>query len=405
MTAQGWPARRDASGDGPLAGVRVVDLSVNMTGPFATLILAEQGAAVLKIEPPGGDIIRRVGTGRAGTTAYFSNLNRTKRSMVVDLQQAAGLDVLRRLTAHADVLVQNYRPGVVERLGLGPDDVRAANPALVYVSITGYGRTGPMSALPVYDHVVQALSGIAAIQTDRRDGSAALVRHGIVDKATGYTVAQAVTAALLARATSGRGTAIEVSMLDVALNFLWPDGMMNQTCLDPVTVLPPISNTFRPTPTADGYVVLITVTDHQFKGLVHAAGLAELLDDPELRTPEDRQRNGGKAMRQVGPVLAKLPTAEVVARLAAHDVPCAPIVALDDVAAEPQVIASGSLEETADPTLGRLRQPRPAARFSAIEEPSRTAAPVLGQHTDEVLEDMGFTSEERAALRAEGAVG
>ena len=151
--------------------------------------------------------------------------------------------------------------------------------------------------------------------------------------------------------------------------------------------------------------MLITVTDHQFKGLVHAAGLAELLDDPELRTPEDRQRNGGKAMRQVGPVLAKLPTAEVVARLAAHDVPCAPIVALDDVAAEPQVIASGSLEETADPTLGRLRQPRPAARFSAIEEPSRTAAPVLGQHTDEVLEDMGFTSEERAALRAEGAVG
>jgi crotonobetainyl-CoA:carnitine CoA-transferase CaiB-like acyl-CoA transferase len=194
-------------------------------------------------------------------------------------------------------------------------------------------------------------------------------------------------------------------MLDVALNFLWPDGMMNQTCLDPVTVLPPISNTFRPTPTADGYVVLITVTDQQFKGLVHAAGLAELLDDPELRTPEDRQKNGGKAMRQVGPVLAKLPTAEVVARLAAHDVPCAPIVALDDVATEPQVIASGSLEETEDPTLGRLRQPRPAARFSAIDEAPRTAAPVLGQHTDEVLEDMGFTAEERKALRAEGAVG
>jgi crotonobetainyl-CoA:carnitine CoA-transferase CaiB-like acyl-CoA transferase len=147
------------------------------------------------------------------------------------------------------------------------------------------------------------------------------------------------------------------------------------------------------------------VTDHQFKGLVHAAGLAELLDDPELRTPEDRQKNGGKAMRQVGPVLAKMTTAEVVARLAEHDVPCAPIVALDDVADEPQVIASASLEVSEDPTLGRLRQPRPAAQFLAIDEPARTPAPVLGQHTDDVLEDMGFTADERAALRAEGAVG
>jgi crotonobetainyl-CoA:carnitine CoA-transferase CaiB-like acyl-CoA transferase len=403
--AAGWPARHDASGAGPLAGVRVIDLSMNMTGPFATLILAGQGADVLKVEPPGGDIIRRVGTGGHGTTAYFSNLNRNKRSMVVDLQQPGGRDLVRRIGAHADVLVQNYRPGVAERLGLGPDDTCATNPALIYVSINGFGRSGPMSALPAYDHVVQALSGIAAIQADRRDGSAALVRHGIVDKATGYTVAQAVTAALVARVTSGRGTVIDVSMLDVALNLLWPDGMMNQTCLDPVTVLPPISNTFRPTPTADGYVVLITVTDDQWQGLMRAAGLATLLDDPDFRTPEDRQKNGGKAMRQVGPVLAQLPTAEVVARLAANDVPCAPIVALDDVASEPQVVAAASLEVTEDPALGRLRQPRPAARFSAIDEAPRTAAPALGQHTDEVLETMGFTADERAALRAEGVVG
>ena len=240
-----WPARPE-DGAGPLAGVRVVDLSTNMTGPLATLVLAQQGADVIKVEPPAGDVIRKVGTGRGGTTAYFSNLNRAKRSIVVDVQRPAGLELVARLAGAADVFVQNFRPGVVERLGLGPDELCAANPSLVYVSINGFGRTGPLAAQPAYDHVVQALSGIAAAQADAKTGTAALVRHGIVDKATGYTAAQAVTAALFARSRTGTGTCIDVSMLDTALNFLWPDAMMNHTCLDEVTVVPSIANTFRP---------------------------------------------------------------------------------------------------------------------------------------------------------------
>ena len=398
-----WPTGpRDAAG--PLAGVRVVDLSTNMTGPLATLVLAQQGADVIKVEPPAGDVIRRVGTGRAGTTAYFANLNRAKRSIVVDVQQRAGLELVTRLAGAADVFVQNFRPGVVERLGLGPDELCAANPALVYVSISGFGRTGPLAAQPAYDHVVQALSGIAAAQADPKTGTAALVRHGIVDKATGYTVAQAVTAALLARTRTGSGTRIDVSMLDTALNFLWPDAMMNHTCLDEVTVVPPIANTFRPTATADGFVQLITVTDDQWQHLLQAAGLGHLLEDPDFATPADRLRHGGRAMRQVAAVLAALPTAEVVERLAAHDVPCAPIVELDDVAGVPQIVATGALEETIDPLLGRVRQPRPAARFGAIPEAPRPPAPALGEHTRSVLTAMGYTAPEVAALEADGVV-
>jgi crotonobetainyl-CoA:carnitine CoA-transferase CaiB-like acyl-CoA transferase len=400
-----WPAPRDGDAGGPLSGFRILDLSVNMTGPTATLMLAQQGADVIKVEPPEGDVVRRVGTGRGGTSAYFANLNRSKRSIVLDLQKPAGRDIAVRLAGDADVLVQNYRPGVVERLGLGPDEMCAANPTLVYVSINGFGHSGPMAALPAYDHVVQALSGIAALQSDPRDGTGALVRHGIVDKATGYTVAQAVTAALLARTRTGTGTRIEVSMLDTALNFVWPDGMMNQTCLDPVTVVPPIANTFRPTKTADGYIVLITVTDDQWQRLLRAAGLAHLLDDPQFRTPADRLKHGGRAMRQVAAVLAALSTAEVLERLSSHDVPCAPITALDDVASQPQVVAAGSLEETLDPVLGRVVQPRPAAHFAGIGEARRRPSPALGQHTTEVLEDMGLSAAEVAALRADGVVG
>ena len=405
MTGAVWPAAPGATPGGPLAGVKVLDLSVNMTGPMATLILAHAGADVIKLEPPGGDVIRRIGTGRDGTSGYFANLNRTKRSIVVDVQQPAGRDVALRLADAADVFVQNLRPGVIERLGLGPDELCARNPGLVYVSINGFGTTGPMAALPAYDHVVQGLSGIAALQSDPRTGTGALVRQGIVDKVTGYTAAQAVTAALFARAASGLGTTIEVPMLDAALYFVWPDGLMNQTLQDPVTLLPPIANTFRTTKTADGYVVLVAVTDDQWQGLFRASGLTHLFDDPEFATATLRLKNGGRAMREIAAVLAELPTAEVLKRLADNDVACAPVVALEDVADQPQVVAAGSLEESVDPVLGRVVQPRPPARFGAIDDAPRRPAPPLGGHTAEVLAAMGYTHAEVDALRASGAVG
>jgi len=398
------PRTLPRGGRGPLAGCRVVDLTANMTGPFATMMLADQGADVIKVEPPGGEVIRRVGTGRAGATAYFANLNRSKRSIVVNLRDEAGVDLVRRLIRSADVFVQNFRPGVIEDIGLGPHVVCADLPSLVYVSINGFGTEGPQANMPAYDHVVQALSGMADRQADLRGGPPGLVRHGVVDKATGLTVAQAITAALLARAGTGRGAQIEVSMLDVALNFLWPDGMMNHTCLDPVDELPPIASGFRLTATADGYVAMITVTDQQWRALIDALGLVNWLNDPDLSSVQGRMRNGGRVMREVAAKLAKMPTDDVVERMQSAGVPCMPVVKLDAVRKHPQVVARHLVEETVHPKLGRIVQPMPPVRFIRDEEPSRWPAPEAGADTEAVLSGVGFSAPEIEGLRQGGVV-
>ena len=386
---------------GPLAGFRVVDLTMNMSGPLATMVLADQGADVVKVEPPGGEVIRRVGTGQNGTSTYFSNLNRSKRSIIIDLQQRGGRDVLLRLVDGADVFVQNFRLGVAERLGVGSGDLCESRPRLIYVSVSGFGPAGgPLSMAPAYDHAVQALSGIAARQADPRGGDPDLVRHGIVDKATAYTTAQAITAALLARERTGVGTTIDVSMLDVALNFLWPDGMMNHTCLDDVPEVPAVAGSFRLTKTADGFVSVVTLTDKQWQGMVLAAGIA---GDERATSVEGRMKHGGDTMREVKRALAEMTTDEVVSRMLANEVPCAPVVDLAGVRSHPQVVASHTLEEVDHPALGRIVQPRPAARMRALPETNRTPAPAAGQHTDEILDAVGYSDVEIEKLRG-GAI-
>ena len=394
-------ARSGRGGGGPLTGYRVVDLTMNMSGPLGTMVLADQGADVIKVEPPGGEVIRKVGMGRSGTTTYFANLNRSKRSIIIDLQNQRGREVLLRLVDGADVFVQNFRLGVIERLGLAAADLRRQRPDLIYVSITGFGPQGPLASAPAYDHAVQALSGIAARQADPREGTPDLVRHGIVDKATAYTAAQAITAALLVRERGGGGTEIEISMLDVAVNFLWPDGMMNHTCLEDIPEVPAVAGSFRLTKTADGYVSVVTLTDRQWRGLVAAAGVTE---DARSDTVEGRMKHGGDTMRQVKKRLGELTTEEVVARMTAHEVPCAPVVGLGQVASHPQVVASRLLEETVHPALGRIVQPRPAARLRGPEEAERTPAPAAGEHTDDILAEADFTPDQIAALRRDGVV-
>lgn len=366
-----------------------------MSGPLATMVLAEQGADVVKVEPLAGDLIRTVGTGRGGMSAYFANLNRGKRSIALDLATHAGRDLVLRLTARADVFVQNFRPGVVERLGLGADEATAANGGLVYVSISGFGSTGPRATAPAYDHVVQALAGFCAQQGDEK--AASMIKQGVIDKATSYTTAQAVTAALLARTRTGRGTRIDVSMLDVALAYLWPDGMMNHTVLDPEQVLPPVARSFRVTPTADGFVALVTLTPAQWSALVDA--LADPDPDPDPDSPSDEQADlsdtarrmseGAAIMRTVRRRIADLPTADVVQRLTSADVPCAPVLALDDVHRDPQVVASGSVVEVDHPVMGPIRQAAPAARFDGRRGPIGSPAPAAGAHGREILRDLG----------------
>jgi crotonobetainyl-CoA:carnitine CoA-transferase CaiB-like acyl-CoA transferase len=329
-------------------------------------------------------------------SAYFANNNRGKRSIAIDLSDEAGRDIVRRLAAEADVFAQNFRPGVIERLGLDAGSLMAANPRLIYASISGFGLSGPLADAPAYDHVVQALSGYAAIQS--AGGEPAMVRHGVIDKATALTLAQAVTAALLQR----ERTRIDVSMLDVAIAFLWPDGMMDHTVDEPSSVLPPTSRSFRVTPTADGQVVLVTLTAAQWSGLTGA-----LLDDDESGDMTDtsaRMKGGAEVMRRVRAAIAGMPTDEVVARLRAADVPVAPVRELDEVAADPQVVASGTVRAFEHSALGPIHQPRPAPLFDGDPIDPKPTAPRLGEHTDEILREAGWSDADIADLRTQGVV-
>jgi crotonobetainyl-CoA:carnitine CoA-transferase CaiB-like acyl-CoA transferase len=362
---------------GPLSGVRVLDLTMNMSGPFATMLLADQGADVLKVEPPDGDPIRSVGTGRGGMSGYFANLNRNKRSVRVDLTAASGLDMVLALTRDADVFIQNFRLGVIDRLGLGADQLMEINPRLVYASISGFGVAGPMAEMPAYDHVVQALSGIADAQGDVT-GVPTMVLHGLVDKTAGYTTAQAVTAALFARATTGRGATIHVSMLDAALELLWPDGMMNYTCLDDVDVMPPISRSFRLTPKVDGYLAVVALTTQQWQGMVRAV----LGTEPDATGGiAERMQTGGAVMREVRQALGAMTTDVALEKLQAAGVPCAPVLARSELAAHPQIEASESTAVVDHPTLGRIRQAMPAAHFDGRRATPRPA-PMFGAENE-----------------------
>jgi len=391
----------------PLAGIRVVDLTTNMSGPLATMVLADQGADVVKIESLAGDAIRTVGTGHDGMSAYFANNNRGKRSIAIDLSVDRGREIVLRLNATADVFAQNFRPGVVERLGLGSDVLLAANPRLVYASISGFGTVGPLAGAPAYDHVVQALSGFAAIQS-AGTSEPSMVRHGVIDKATAYQLAQAVTAALFRRERTGTGGRVDVSMLDAAVAFLWPDGMMDHTIDNPSDVLPPTSRSFRVSPTADGQVVLVTLTAAQWDGLTKAL----LDDDPsgsgerggDMTDTAVRMKGGAEVMRRVRSRIATMATDEVVSRLRAADVPVAPVRALDQVVADEQVVASGTVRAFDHKVLGPVHQPRPAPLFDGEAIDPVPSAPRLGEHGDEVLLEAGWTAAEIDALRADGVI-
>ncbi|MEW6473540.1 MAG: CoA transferase [Actinomycetota bacterium] len=383
---------------GPLAGYRIVDFSANMSGPYGTMILGDQGADVVKVESPEGDPLRSVGTSRSGISAYFANLNRSKRSVVINLSTAEGRELAQRLIDTADVVVQNFRPAVANRLGLTGLQLRAARPGLVCASVTGFGASGPYAGRPVYDHVIQAASGIAASQTDGHTGQPSLIRQGIVDKVTGHVLAQAITAALLQRSRTGMGCDLNVCMLDAAVAFLWPDGMMNHTIAEPDTELPSIANSFRLTRTRDGHVALTVLTSAQWKGLLKAVGYVDLAADQGTWTANERMQRGGTVMKEVARHLSALTSEEVVAMMADHDVPCAPVVALEDLVSHPQLRSNGTVEDVEHPVLGRIRQPRPVVDFDQGGAACRRPVPSLGEHTVEVLSEIGVAADEIESL-------
>lgn len=392
---------------GPLEGIRIVDLTNVVSGPLATMVLADQGAEVIKIEhPAGGDFTRAMNNRRGGFSASFLNNNRSKRSVALDLKDPRGVEAVLRLAATADAFVQNFRPGVTERMGLGEAAVRAANPSIVYCSISGFGEAGPYADKPVYDPLVQALSGLTSIQGGSDAARPRLVRTIIPDKLTGYTSAQAITAALLKRERTGEGQHVKVSMLDSVIDFLWHSDMGSQTFVgDELPQEKAASFIDLIYETTDGYITVAVNTDRQWQALTRALERPEWLEDPRFATPALRHEHIDDRLTLTQSVLKTASSSHWLERLEAHDVPCAPVLTRSAMIEHPQIAASGVVVELDHPEAGRLRQARPAATFSVTAPDLSHGAPGLGADTDAMLASAGFTEDEIAALRADGVAG
>jgi len=390
---------------GPLAGYRIIDVTQMLSGPMATMMLADQGADVIKVEPPStGDLTRALGGGSRGMAPTFATINRNKRSVALNLKDRRGIELLERLVAGADLFVQNFRPGVADRMGIGEAALRRIKPNLIYVSISGFGESGPYVHKRVYDPVIQALSGLASIQGDPVTGRPRMIRLIVPDKVTALTAAQAMTAALLARERTGEGQHVRLAMLDAVIAFLWPEGMARHTFIGsaPVVVRPDARDLVFET--ADGYLTVGAVSDAEWAGLTRALGHPEWLDDPRFQTPAGRVKHADARLELTAEVLKTRTSAEWLARLEAEDVPCAPVLSREEVIADAQVAANELIVESDHPQAGRMRQPRPAARFERTPAEIRSPAPLLGEHTNAVLTELGISLEQLAALRAAGIV-
>lgn len=390
----------------PLAGIRVVEAGQMISAPMAGVIMAEQGAEVIKVELADGvgDRLRQLGTSRNSVSALFNGVNRGKQSVTLDTKHPDGLQALLDLCATADVFLQNFRPGAAERMGVGEAQVRAVNPDIVYVSVSGFGRTGPKAEQKVYDYVIQAMTGMADLQQGNT-GAPQLVRQFVIDKTTAITVSQAITAALFARERGHGGQHVELSMLDIGLWFFWPDGMMDRSLEgDDIAEASHFADMYSIRPTRDGAVAFVASGNRTWPNLCRAFK-PELLDDPRFTTMRDRDVNGEALAAIFDEAVGGLTTAEAMQRMVDNDVPGARVVRRDEVADDPQVIHNGSLVQLDDGPIGRRVEARPPAIFGGGERVVPAAAPVLGADTESVLASLGYDDARIATLRAAGVLG
>lgn len=384
---------------GPLAGIRVVDITNVVAGPSCAAQLADQGADVIKVEPPSGDLIRK--SSESGLPPMFITCNRGKRSLAIDLKRPEAADVLWRLMERADVLVQNLRPGAMERLGFGEPEVRARNPGIIYCSISGFGETGPYAGKRVYDPLVQAVSGFADMQGE---GIAPkMIRTVIADKTTAVYAAQAVTAALFHRERTGEGQHVRLAMLDAMLSMMWAEAMGPFTVVAEGGKLPPPSHD-RIFETEDGHITAGAVSDSEWRGVCAALERPEWLTDPRYLTQALRTRNKDQRYGDMAEVFKTRPSAYWLEALDKNDVPNAPVLRRGEVFEHPQVVNNQTIHELDQPDVGLIRQARPAARFEKSPTAAPRPAPILGQHSEEILVELGYDREKIDAMTASGVV-
>ncbi len=394
---------------GPLNGIRVLDLTRVLAGPYCTMFLGDLGAEVVKVEQPGvGDDTRGWGPPFVGgESAYFLCVNRNKKSITIDLKSAEGVQLLRRLAASADVLIENFRPGTMERLGLGEKELRVINPRLIFASLSGFGADGPMSDAPGYDLIVQAWGGLMSI-TGQPDGEPTKVGVAIIDLVAGLMLGKAISAALFAREKLGVGQKIDTSLLEaeiaclinVGSNYLI-DGRIPQRWGNAHPSIVPYQS-FK---TADGYLVIGGASEVIWRRLCQAMSRPDLADDPRFVKNSDRVENRVTLIGILGEIFAGRDTVTWLGLLNEAGVPCAPVQTVDQVFKAPQVLHRNMLAKIKHTTAGTVSMAGIPVKFSVTPASIRIPPPLLGEHTGEVLTSwIGIGSEELGELQRKSVI-
>ncbi|WP_175870065.1 CoA transferase [Burkholderia sp. BCC0397] len=376
----------EARRNGPCSGLRVLELGSMVSAPLAGQVLADMGAEVIKIEPPEGDPMRRVGPFHKGMGALFMTVNRGKKSIVLDLKTPRDLEVAQALASASDVLLHNMRPRVMERLGLGYELLQSANSKLIYASISGFGESGPYASKPAYDHVLQGMTGVMYLQG--RGGAPEPIRNLMVDKSTATITASAILAALLHRERSGgQGQRIDASLLNAFSWFGLTDNIGNYTFQSPDARKAPALDIHHPLRTRDGWVIGHVQTDDQFAAACRLFGREDLLDDATWKSAAKRIEQNGEMWRALGAKATTMTRAEVLARAESEGVAIGPIYTLEEFFEDPQVRSSDVYVDYEDPEFGVIRHMNFPVRFGLSTVQVEARAPLLGEHTEEILRD------------------